>query len=168
MLGEISMGLQSLKAALDVVKGLNAASTQASINEIKLGLQAHIFEAREALAAAQETQSTSLQRIRDLEQEIVGLKDWEAEKQRYELKAIDRGAFAYMPKTGMESGEPPHWLCANCFNRRQKSLLQFQGQERRNGGLGSDSNYRCDVCKSSVVVNYKRNPSTPWSANASS
>lgn len=171
MLGEISAGLSSLKAASDIIKGLNAANTLTAINEVKIGLQERVMEAREALTAAQEAQSTSLQRIRDLEQEIVQLKDWEAEKQRYQLNAIDRGAFAYMLKPGMENGEPPHWLCANCFGKRHKSFLQFKGQDARSpvtgGSRGDHSNYGCDTCKGAVKVYYTRNPLTPWSPSAS-
>ncbi|MEZ0170772.1 hypothetical protein [Microvirga sp. TS319] len=163
MLAEITAGLSSLKAATDIVKGLNAANTLAAINEVKLDLQERIFEAREALAAAQDAQTVALQRIRDLEQEVMQLKDWESEKQRYELKPIDRGSFAYMLKPGMESGEPPHWLCANCFSRRQKSFLQFKGQDTTpRGGRGEYSTYACDNCKGTVKVFYSRSPLKPW------
>lgn len=167
MLGEISTGLSSLKAAMDILKGLNAANTVATINEVKISLQERVMEAREALTAAHETQAVSLQRIRQLEQEIMELKDWEREKQRYQLQAIDRGVFAYMPKSGMENGEPPHWLCPNCFGKRHKSFLQFKGQDTRlGGGRGDHSTYGCDGCKSTVKVFYTRNPSTPWSASS--
>lgn len=163
MLVEITAGLNSLKSAADLVKGLSAIATQTAINDVKLTLQNHIFEAKEALSAANEAQTATLEVVRKLEQEIVRFKDWEADKQRYELKAIDRGSFAYMLKPGMENGEPPHWLCANCFNRRQKSFLQFKGQDRdKSGGRGITSTYGCDGCKGTVTVYYTRNPLTPW------
>lgn len=169
MLSEITMGLSSLKAASDILKGLNAVNTKTLINDVKLPLQEHILGAQQALAAAQETQATLTQRIRDLEQEIVHLKDWECEKQRYQLQAIDVGVFAYMPKPGMENGEPPHWLCANCFNRGQKAFLQFKGRDRRPiGGRGEHSNYGCDICNASVKVFYRRNPQTSWSSQGDS
>lgn len=167
MLGDISAGLSSLKTALDIIKGLNAANTLAAINEVKISLQERVMEARDALSAAQDAQAASLQRIRELEQEIVELKDWEREKQRYQLQAIDTGAFAYMLKPGMENGESSHWLCPNCFGKRHKSLLQFKGQDtRQGGGRGSHSTYGCDGCKSTVKVFYTRNPSTPWSPSS--
>jgi hypothetical protein len=124
MLAEIAAGLSSLKAATDIVKGLNAANTQAAINDVKLALQANIFEAREALAAAQETQTAALQRIRELEQQIMQLKNWEREKERYHLTEVKSGRLAYAPKPDMQGGEPNHYLCANCFDRGEKSHLQ--------------------------------------------
>lgn len=164
MLAEITAGLGSLKTAIDILKGLNAAHTNAAINDVKLALQQHLFDAREALTTAQSAQSAALQRISELEQEIVQLKDWEGEKQRYQLKAIDIGSVAYMPKPGMENGEQPHWLCANCFNRGQKSHLQFKGQDRSPGGgtRGMQSTYGCDNCKSTLRVFFQRNPLKPW------
>lgn len=162
MLAEISAGLSSLKAAADIIKGLNAANTQAAITEVKIGLQKLVFEAREALAAAQAAQASALQRIHDLEQEIVQLKDWDGEKQRYQLNTIDSGAVAYTLKPGMENGEPPHWLCANCFNRRHKSFLQFKGQDwRPSGSRGDHSTYGCDACTATFKVFYTKMPSKP-------
>lgn len=123
---EISAGLSSLKAAFGIAKGLNAAATQASINEVKVELTQHILEAQAALTAAYEAQSATAERIRELEQEIVRLKDWKADKQRYELKDTGQGTPAYAPKAGMENGEPSHWLCPACYQQGKKSILQHE------------------------------------------
>lgn len=160
MLTEISAGLSSLQAITSIVKGLEAAKTRVAINEIKIGLQEHILKAHEALGAAQVSEAAAAKRISDLEAEVMRLKNWEGEKERYELHAIDGGTFAYVPKLGMESGEPPHWLCANCFNRHVKSFLQFKGQDQRpGGGRGDESTYGCDTCKASMKVGYTKSPS---------
>lgn len=162
MIAEIAAGLSGLKSAADLVKTLQATATQATINEVKIGLQQHIMEAQTALFAAQQAETATTVRIRDLEQQIVEFKDWTREAERYELKAIDRGCFAYMPKAGMENGEPPHWLCTNCFNKRQKSFLQFKGQDQDRGTRGIMSTYACDTCKGSLKVHYTRDPAKPW------
>ena len=128
MLGEIVAGLESLKAATDLVKSMNAVATQATINEVKLTLQQHIFDAREALSAAQEAQTATLKRIGELEQEIASFKNWEAEKQRYQLETLPPGIHVYGLKRGMEQGEPPHKICATCYNQGFKSLLHIVGQ----------------------------------------
>lgn len=162
MLAEISAGLSSLKAAKDIVQGLNAANTQAAINGVKIDLQGLILEAQQGLFAAQQAQSADAMRIAQLEQQIVQLKDWSAERERYHLVDVDRGAFAYMPKPGMENGEPAHWLCANCFNQARKSFLLFKGQDtQKNGGRSSESTYGCDACKGSLKVFYRTKPAYP-------
>lgn len=117
MIAEIGAGLGSLKSAYNLAKTLNAANTQVAINDVRLALQNRIFEAREALTAAET-------RIRELEQQVVELEDWETKKQRYELKNLDRGAFAYVHKATVENAEEPHWLCQPCFEGHRRSILQ--------------------------------------------
>ncbi|MET3826553.1 hypothetical protein ABIC16_002246 [Sphingomonas sp. PvP055] len=161
MIAEISAGFSSLKAAKDMVQAMNGMQTAASINDVKLTLQGHILEAQQSLFAAQEAQSSSARRISDLEQEIVALKDWSAEKQRYQLHDIGRGAMAYVPKLGMLDGEPPHWLCVRCFGQCQKSFMQFKGNGAGNqttAQRGLDNQYACDICKASFRVSYNTSP----------
>ncbi|MDO9370027.1 MAG: hypothetical protein Q7T68_15785 [Sphingopyxis sp.] len=162
MLAEISAGIGSLKALKDVVQGLNAANVQAQINEVKISLQEGILQAYEALLAAQERETASLTRMRDLEQEIVGLKDWSAERKRYQLVDAYRGAFTYMPKRGMENGQPAHWLCTNCFEQGRKSFLQNKGLTRGT----TEVVYGCDNCKGSLTVSARTKPHYPGDEDA--
>jgi hypothetical protein len=161
-LGSIAALKSSLDSAIDILKAMVGLRDAAMIQDKIIELQGVILSAQSSALAANTAQFSLLDRVRDLEQEIVQLKDWEREKQRYQLNAIDRGAFAYMPKPGMEDSEPPHWLCPNCFNRRQKSFLQFKGQDRsRSGSRGEYSTYGCDTCNASIKVSYMRSPSKP-------
>ncbi|MFZ3324848.1 MAG: hypothetical protein WA231_02685, partial [Methylocella sp.] len=52
------------------------------------------------------------------------LETWDADKQRYELKSLAAGVFAYRLKEAMAGGEEIHHLCAACYHRGKKSLLQ--------------------------------------------
>lgn len=126
MIAEISAGLQSLKAAKDILQGLNAASTQAAVNEVKLVLGEKLLEAREALSAAHDAHSAALERVGRLEEDLAKLKNWEREKERYQLQSIGNGALIYSLKPGMEGVEPPHRICAACYQRGQKSILQLE------------------------------------------
>lgn len=159
MIAEIKTGLSSLQTALGLAKTLNAAATQAAINDVKLELQDHIFAARQALAAADD-------RIRELEQQIVQFEHWEGEKKRYRLRAIDVHAFAYMLEPGMENGEPPHWLCQPCFENRKRSVLQFLNANERAANMGIQARWGCSVCKGGVSVYFQREPAIPWEPKA--
>lgn len=166
-IAEIGGALSGLKAAMEIAKGLSATANAVAINEAKIGLQSAILEAQAGLLAAQETETANLRRIDQLEQDIVRLKDWSAERQNYNLVNIDRGAFAYMPKPGMENSQPAHWLCANCFEQGHKSLLQFKGQGGQgSGGNANESAYGCDRCKATLKVHWRRKPSYPGEADA--
>ncbi|WP_260928202.1 hypothetical protein [Novosphingobium sp. 9] len=161
MLAELSAALGSLKAMSDIVKGLNASFTEAKLNEVKLDFQRALIEATQALANAQASEAAAAARIRDLEDQIVKLKDWSAEKERYALHDIGRGAFAYVPKLGMENAEPPHWLCVNCFDHGRKSALQNKGNGVGNRTIaerGLDKTFACNHCSASIQVSWNNNP----------
>src|SRR5688572_9256889 len=109
-----------LKAALDIAKGIQALNTSTEVRQKTSELLDAVLDARFKLSDAQETQSALLKRIDGLEQQIAQFENWDSEKERYQLKAIDTGAFAYMHKPGMEGTEPPIWLCQTCFEKRHK------------------------------------------------
>jgi hypothetical protein len=146
---EISAALTGLKGAMDIAKGLNAVADAVALNEAKIGLQSAIIDAQASLLAAQEAQSANLRRIAELEQEMVRLKDWSAERECYELTPVRGGGFAYMLKAGMQAGQPAHWLCTNCFEQGHKSIMQNKGQAKP--GTGDDI-IGCDRCKGSFTV----------------
>lgn len=131
MIAELGAGIGSLKAALDIAKGLNAAAGAVALNGAKIGLQGAIIEAQESLLAAQEAQTANLKRIDELETRIVQLDAWEGEKQRYQLCEFPTGALAYALKADDASGEPPHRICPACYQEGNKSILQTTA---RHGG----------------------------------
>ncbi|KKC27139.1 hypothetical protein [Sphingomonas sp. SRS2] len=148
MIEAIGAGLGSLKAAKDIVQALNGIQTAAAINDVKLTLQGHILEAQQGLFAAQEAQTASAQRVNELTAEIQRLRDWSSEKQRYELKNIGVGTFAYMLRPDERRDDPPYWLCTRCFDDGQKSILQFQGR-------GNDARqvvHSCSRCKATFAT----------------
>ena len=109
-------------------------------------LQGTILSALGSAIAAREAQSEQFDRIRALEAEVTQLKNWDAEKQRYELKSHQLGGTFYMLKMEARDSQPPHWLCPNCFNSGKKSF--FQPATNKEGG-----GYKCSSCHS-VIQTY--------------
>ena len=140
MVGEAFAGLSAIKTAFDIAKGLKDIDDAARRN-------AAVIELQEKLLVAQETQSALTEKIRDLEKEVADFERWDAEKQRYELKQLARGgaAFAYALKPEAQPPEPFHCICASCYQRRLKSILQFE----RMAMIGSSEQIlQCPVCES--------------------
>lgn len=158
---EIFGAVQGLKGAFDILQGLNATAKEAAINEVKVSLTRHIIEAQQALTAAGLAQADAAEKIRTLEQEIVSLKHWEREKERYQLSGIGTVGFAYTPKEGMEGGEPMHWLCQPCFDTGHKSVLQFTEVTSTSGGRGMKSSWKCSRCSSVMKAGMSAKPSDP-------
>jgi Zn finger protein HypA/HybF involved in hydrogenase expression len=150
MIGEISGAFSSLGAAVAIVKGLNAASTQAAVDEAKIALQGHLLEAQQAIFAAQAMQVDQSRRIAELEAEISRLQSWEAEKARYELKQFTSGALAYVLRADAANGEPDHQLCPHCFQNGAKSFLQPS-----KGAMAGVHSCTCPRCQSAFATGPK-------------
>jgi hypothetical protein len=116
MVAEIFGSLSAFKTMLDMAKALKDMNDAA----VRYGA---VVELSEKILSAREAQSEALDRIRELEQEMVKFEDWENEKQRYQLQNLDVGAFVYALKETMSRGEPPHWLCTKCYGERKKGFL---------------------------------------------
>lgn len=93
--------------------------------------------------SAQEKQAALAQRVTELEKENERLKNWNAEREQYALVELRSGFFAYCRKPEVETFEPVHHLCANCFTKHEKSILQVEMQGHARG-------YRCLRCASKV------------------
>lgn len=113
-----------IKAATDITQSMLTLKTDAAVttkvvelNGVLLGLQGQLNSAH-----AEHTTLTS--RIRDLESEVTQFKNWEEEKERYQLHQFQTGTLAYRIKPAMQGSEPAHDLCANCYQNGVKSILQ--------------------------------------------
>src|SRR5438067_13529718 len=95
---EISAGLTSLRAALDITKAMIGLRDTEAFRARSIELQGIILESLEQAIQSREPYSAQADRIRELEAEVPSLKQRDAEKQRYELKAVGRGVVAYMLK----------------------------------------------------------------------
>lgn len=140
MAAEILTGIALFKNMLDMTKALKDLNDAAVRN-------AAVIELQDKIMAAREQQTTLAERVRELEAEVAGFKTWEAEKQRYELAPIREGALAYRVKEEARGAEPPHWLCAQCFGDRKKSLLQ---EEHRFPGRCTVM--ACHQCGSDIYI----------------
>jgi len=95
---------------------------------------------------ALERQLSLTNRVGELEQEIMDFKNWERAGQRYQLFEIASGVHAYKLKPGVQPPEPSHMLCANCYSKRQKSILQHLNQNEYGQW------FICHNCKSEVSI----------------
>ena len=153
MVGEAFAGLSALKTAFDLAKGLKDINDAANRNAAVIELQEKILGARQA-------QSELVERVEELEKENARLKEWQVERERYELKEIATGAFVYAPKDTMRGHEPMHWLCANCFQNGKKRFLQAHRNDLRH------IYHKCQECGGEVrVAKPESNTSVPSAVN---
>jgi ribosomal protein L32 len=143
--------MSALKAAGDITNLMVASHDANVIRHKAIELQTQIFTAQQNAIAAQSDQFALLERVRDLEKQVADLEAWDAEKKRYELKRLTSGALVYSLKTDASGSEPPHQICANCYQHHRKSILQRMPQNIARVQLSMPSMSRCPECKSEII-----------------
>lgn len=116
----------SLKVASDIARAILDLRDETKIRAKVMELQRAIIDAQSSTLSAQTDALAQIGRVRELEQRIVELEDWAREKERYELYKVKEGVFTYALKETMSQGEPPHQICAKCYQDGVKSILQEQ------------------------------------------
>ena len=146
VVAETIAGLGAVKTAFDMAKALQGIHDTAARDRAVIELQKEILVAQTAQSALVESESA-------LKKEVADLKAWDADKQRYQLRDIGRGITAYALKEGMQNGEPEHYLCAACYQRHQKSILQ---PETRSPGM--TKTLVCHDCGSALYLSGTPHP----------
>lgn len=137
----------SLKTAAEMAQALVGIRDARVFMEKSVQLNQIITAAQQSAIDAQANQLALINRVNDLEKEIMGLKAWDAEKETYELHECGPGTFAYTKKKMMRGTEPVHLLCANCFNHGQKSFLQATMRLEMRRRI-----YVCHACKAEIAM----------------
>ena len=150
---EIVGAIQSLKLAKDVLKAFRSLQVTAEVQGKLMELQGLVSDAYTATIEARADQLTMQDQIHELKSELMKFENWETEKERYELKEVVSGRFVYATKEPVESGEPPHKICPNCYGNRIKTILQFEYRAPRGGGGRlSGSRLECLRCNFAVSL----------------
>ncbi len=80
--------------------------------------------ALDSLIKAKIDQASALDEIKSLKAQIVSFENWDSNIERYKLAPLwNTGAVAYFTKESMNSSEPAHALCVNCYEQRKKHIL---------------------------------------------
>ena len=124
MMDAISGALTAVSSLMTLSKDISNAKTDHEI-AVKTGeLNERLGGALQQLIAAQTGYLALLSEKSELEAELLKIKDWAHEKQRYQLHKTESGGLLYRIKPEMQGAEPAHDICANCYENGIKSLLQ--------------------------------------------
>jgi hypothetical protein len=145
VIGDISTAIAALKSVAELIKLIGDNKVNIAVREKAFELKPIILSLQDENLSLQADKRELLQKKEKLEQQIARLTQWEADAARYELKEIATGVFAYAIKPESDTSEPGHWLCPNCYQSRQKSILQ-RGAIDIGGTV-----YTCLKCKAEIV-----------------
>jgi hypothetical protein len=126
---------KALKGLLDTVQDVKTREQIRGIQDDLIGLQTNLLAVQAQYQALAEAKS-------DVEKKLVAYENWDAEAARYQLQEVASGIFVYVLKPENAGSEPIHWLCPNCFQRREKSILTKPTVDHLN--------YKCHRCSFDV------------------
>jgi hypothetical protein len=135
-----------VKAHKELAEYNDLSAAVSEVNAELITSQAATIASQKESLTLQQERLTLTQRIGELEEKIRKLESWDGERERYDLVQIPHGPLAYGPKAGLESGKPAHHLCANCFDRNEKAILQTEHI------MGGARRYHCQRCGGAHVM----------------
>ena len=124
MITEIAAAFNAVKLSTDLLTLARKVKTDAAVLDKAIELQTAMIGLQEIMMRLQEQNSTLTAAKHELEQKIVACERWNEEKERYALYQPAPGVIVYASKPDDSSTEPQHWLCAQCYQQRQKSFVQ--------------------------------------------
>lgn len=148
MVAEVITGLGAFKTMLDIAKSMKNMDDAVKRNTA-------VFDLGEQIIATQARYTAAVEQIRELKEKLAQFETWEREKQRYELTEVATGVFSLLLKPSMRSGQPPHCICAQCYEDRRKSILQIT----RN--IYGSVTLTCPRCKSEITAE-ESHPNYPF------
>ena len=141
------MAIEFLKAAglvgeiASATKGLLNAREEAKVNQVAIQLQGIVLDLQSEMLMIQSDYQNVLRSRDELEKKLAKQEDWNKEGGRYHLQNV-AGNFVYALDLEKPSAEPPHWLCANCYQQNKKSILQNNPYPH----------WLCPSCKTQIVI----------------
>ncbi len=143
----ITGAIGGLKTAHETIKAMIETRDTAVFQSKAIELQTQILAAQSSALAAQSDQFALLETIRKLEEKVAALEAWNTEKERYTLHQVKDRRFTYILKEDVDSPEPTHQICANCYQNKHKSVLQYETRSPKRASL-----LVCHYCGSEIYL----------------
>lgn len=144
-LADLGSALGALQAASDILKNWASLRSDSERAAKLREFNGQILAAQTSAIQANAAQTALIKELSALEAKLANFETWDAEKQRYELKDLGWGAFAYMLKLAARGSEPPHWVCTNCYGDRRISVIQHTNMKK-----GEGYGYFCPKCHNEI------------------
>ena len=120
----IAAALTSFNTLKNIAQSMISLRDAQAFQAKILEFNGQLIDAQTKIFAVNEERSTLIERVRELESEITRMKDWETEKNRYQLVTPYVGCLVYALKKSMSNGQPPHYICTQCYENGKRSILQ--------------------------------------------
>lgn len=155
----INSTISSIKTIGEIAKSFIELKSMSDVQAKVVELQSAILSAQDSAFSAHAERESLTNEVRILKEEISSMKSWEVQKKRYKLISPWPGSVVYALKESMKDGEPPHWICTQCYEGGKRSILQSR---ERKGGFPI---YVCGVCSAELHDPYREIPHMNYAAD---
>ena len=142
MIPELTAAYEALSVVTKLVKTAHQVSTQVEKNQVVIEMQDAILALQDRLHSVQAKIDELAEVKRKTEEKLVAYEQWDAEAAKYQLTDLRGGVLVMSLKPEHASTAPRHWLCPNCFEKRQKSYLLKERDDF--------TEYKCKRCDYTV------------------
>ena len=149
MITEFLAAAQSARVLTELMKaGVDLHVTNQMITALSKVNQ-DLMNAQTAALKSLDEQMKLTQKVHELEEQLAAAARWEVVSQQYKLREIVPEVFVYEYVRTSGDSDPLHFACPNCFERRERSILQLAN------AMEQGKRYRCPQCQTEI---YARNP----------
>ena len=137
----------SLKAALDIAKGIREAKSSTETESKVTELQAALLETQILAISATNAQVELQKKVGELEEQLKAANEWGEQESRYALVSPWRSpaqVYALKEESASEE-EAPHFLCPHCFHNRKRVILNPTKPDHRTSVV-------CPSCTATVYT----------------
>ena len=120
-MSEIAAAIQGFKLLWDKIQATKELSNSTE-------LLIAVNDVQQKLMGANTAALELTNQVRELQAQLATAEDWKSEIKRYELFVLPSKALAYKLKDSMASGQPLHYLCTACADKKKKTILQPVGR----------------------------------------
>ena len=142
--------ISGITSAVSLAKTLKDMGGDSETKALSTELYDSIINLQSGLLTLQGSYFQLQQEKNDILKELDSVKQWEQEKEKYELKELQKGRLLYSLKDGI-TGEPHHYICTNCFQDGRKSILHLED-------CGHTHFYKCFSCDTEYEFPTGKNP----------
>jgi hypothetical protein len=126
---EIAAFATAVSHAINIAKAIVETHDEMKLRDLKLEFTTSLLDVTQKQLALAESYQAHLDANEKLKKQLAAYERWEQESQRYQLHQPSPGIFVYALKPDHAAGQPPHWICAACYNEGKKTLLQRESRD---------------------------------------
>lgn len=127
LVGDAGTATGKVAKSVETLKTLFKKSETGADADLKMALG----ELAVQVANAQVANSDLKLKLAALQDELAEAQAFQSDLERYDLWETPTGAVVYRVKAECQGAEPMHYLCPNCIEDRQKSILQGHAKYRK-------------------------------------